>query len=176
VSSRTLLILLIVSLTLNLFIVGALAGAGVMLMNLQQPPPAARPPQGGAMMQAAGVLSQDQREAYKAMVQTANASVGKQNREARLLRRGAWVKLATDPVDVNGITGDLDRARDLENQARHVVEARIVAFAADLSQDDRARLADRLSAPPQNNNPQQQQPPQAKGQAAQQAQPQAQPQ
>ena len=173
-SNRTLLILLVVSLTLNLFIVGALAGAGAMLLNLQAPPAGKAPPQGGVLMQAAGVLSPDQREAYKAMVQTANASVGKQNREARLLRRGAWVKLSNDPVDVNGITADLDKARDLENQARHVVEARIVAFSADLSQDDRIRLADRLSAPPQPNAQQQQQQAQQRPGAAQPPQPQGQ--
>jgi len=73
-------------------------------------------------------------------------------------------------VDPNGIVADLDKARSLEADARHVVEARIVAFAADLPQDERTRLADRLSAPPQPNN--QPQPAQQRGQ--QQAQPQPQ--
>ena len=100
------------------------------------------------------------------------SSVSRQTREARVLRRGAWVRLANEPVDAGGINADLDKARDLEAQARHVIEARIVAFAAELPQDERTRLADRLSAPPQQNPSQPQAQP--RGQAAQQAQPQAQ--
>jgi uncharacterized membrane protein len=174
VSSRTLAILLIVSFALNLFIVGAVAGVGVMLLNSTQAPPARPQPRpGGALMQAAGVLSPDQRDAYRAAVQTANASVSRQAREARVLRRGAWLRLANQPVDVSGITADLDKARELDQQARHVVEARIVAYAADLPQDERTRLAERLSTPQPPNG--QQPPAQQRGQAQPQpAQPQAQ--
>lgn len=145
-SRRTLYILLFVSLAVNLFVIGAVAGAFLFGQPMHRRHPEMRA--GPAMMSAAAVLPDDRREAYRQALGAHAAAVGPKLREARQLRRGAWMRLATDPVDSGGINADLDRARALESEARAEIDRTILNFAVGLPAADRARLGQALAQPP----------------------------
>jgi uncharacterized membrane protein len=147
VSQRTLLVALFVSLAVNLFVLGALAGVYLFGPRLHHRPPEFR---GGGppMMAAAAALPEDQRAAYHEALRAEAMRVGPQLREARQIRRQAWARLAADPVDGGAITADLDRSRALETQARADVDHAILGFAVKLPAAERARLGQALAEPP----------------------------
>ncbi|MDB5450689.1 MAG: hypothetical protein JWQ52_1817 [Phenylobacterium sp.] len=140
-SRRTLLIALFASLALNLFVIGALAGAmGVRLHGF------GRESHAHAGMQGAGtVLSPEHREAWRTELRAQAATSGAKLRQARMLRRGAWARFATDPFDAPAILADLDRSRALEMDGRAELDRRIVAFAGGLPTDERVRFAEALT-------------------------------
>lgn len=144
-SRRTLYILLFASLALNLFILGAVAGAAFLGGRFHHPRPGRGAP---PMFAAAAVLSEPERGAYVDALRGAAAEAGPKLRQARAIRREAFQRLGADPVDSAGVMADLDQARALETQARQAVDQRIVNFTAQLPAADRARLAQALAAPP----------------------------
>jgi uncharacterized membrane protein len=146
-SRRTLFILLFASLALNLFVLGAVAG--VYLFGPRMHRHAGESRGGGpAMIAAAADLPDDQRAAYRESLRTEAQKVAPQLREARQIRRDAWTRLGSDPVDPAAINADLDRARSLELAARAEVDRTILDFAARLPAADRARLGQALAQPP----------------------------
>lgn len=142
-SRRTLLILLFVSLAVNLFVIGAMAGAALLGARTAD---RHRPlHMGGPMMAAGHTLGERDRAAFRAALHEQAAVAGAQLRESRQLRRSAWLRLGDEPVDQAAILRDLDRARALEMQARAQVDRRVLAFGAGLPRDERARFGEALA-------------------------------
>jgi uncharacterized membrane protein len=160
VSRRTLIILLFVSLALNLFIVGAIAGGFVFGERFHH----RRPPQfrGGPPMFAAGASLPDaERGPFLDALRSATDDAKPKIDQARALRRDAWLKLGGDSVDAKGIDASLDQARALEGQARADVEHKIVDFAAHLPAAERGPLSQALAHPmPHRGGPRRGPPPQ----------------
>jgi uncharacterized membrane protein len=148
VSRRTLFILLFVSLALNLFIIGAGAGAFLLGERLH---PRRGPEMRGAppMFAAAQALPADEARAYRDALSAEALAVRPTLHQARMMRHDAWLKLAADPLDAAGIVADLDKARALQAQAQSEVDKKIVDYAAHLSAADRARFGQALAQPPQ---------------------------
>lgn len=147
-SQRNQLILLFVSLALNLFIVGAVAGAWLLGGHL--PGRGGGGPRGGPpMFAAASVLPDNEADAYRDVLGAEAQAVRPRLREARTVRHDAWLKLAADPVDTAGIVADLDRARSVQAQAQSEMDRKVVEFAARLPAAERARFGQALSEPPQ---------------------------
>jgi uncharacterized membrane protein len=144
-SRRTLYIVLVVSLALNIFGVGALIGAGAMGFRWHGigSPPGGR----GGMAPASRALSPEHREAWSAVLRGQATTSGATLRQARMLRRGAWMRFASDPLDTAGVLADLQRSRALEAQGRGELDAEIVAFAAKLPAAERVKFADALMQP-----------------------------
>lgn len=145
---RNLVILLFVSLALNLFILGAVAGAYVFGGRMHHHRPEFRG--GNPMLSAASALPDSEAEAYRQALSAQVMAERQKVHEARGLRRDAFMRLGGDPVDAAAVTGDLDRARALETDARGEIDHAIVQFAAKLPPADRARLAQALAQPPQH--------------------------
>ena len=152
-SRRTLFILLFVSLALNLFVLGAAAGAFLFGDRLHP----ARPPgmRGGGppMFAAAAALPPAEAEAYREALSAEALAVRPKLHEAHRMRREAWLKLGADPVDAAGIAAELDKARELQAQAQSEVDRKIVEVAARLPAADRGRFAEAISQPPMWRGP-----------------------
>lgn len=147
-SQRNLLIALFASLAVNLFVIGAVAGAYLFGAGLHGPRPPG--PRGGPpMFAAAKALPDDQAEAYRDALSAEAIAVRPMLRQARQLRHDAWMKLSADPVDAAGIAADLDKARNLQAQAQSQVDRRIVEFAAGRPAGERGKMAEILANPPQ---------------------------
>ncbi|CAN7445368.1 periplasmic heavy metal sensor [Phenylobacterium sp. LjRoot219] len=141
-SRRGLWIALIVSLAVNLFVLGGLAGAALR-GGLRPPEP---PPPGPPRLTAAGAaLSDPQREAWQAAIRQGAETSRPKLEQARALRREAWRGLSIGPVDVEATLVALNRSRALEMQARSEMDRAVVGFAATLPADDRRKLAEVLS-------------------------------
>jgi uncharacterized membrane protein len=145
-SRRTLLIVLFASLALNLFAIGAIAGAGLTGWRPHGFGGGA-PPRGGGMGSVGRVLSPEHREEWRTLLRAQATGSGAQLRQARMLRRGAWMRFATDPMDAPGILADLEKSRDLEAQGRAALDQQIVSFAATLPADERVKFANALLQP-----------------------------
>lgn len=141
-SRRGLWIALIVSLAVNLFVLGGLAGAALGGFRLREPPPPPGPPRLSA---AGAALSGPQREAWQAAIRQGAETSGPKVEQARALRREAWRGLTAGPVDVEGTLAKLNRSRVLELQARSEMDRVAVGFAATLPESDRRKLAEALS-------------------------------
>ena len=141
-SRRGLLIALIVSLAVNLFVLGGLAGVLFMgLLRPPGPPPMAGPPRLAAIGQA---LAPAHRDAWVSTVRQTAQSSGPKLKQARELRRQAWQELAKDPVDSQSAVDARDQARALEFQARAEMDRAVVGFAATLPSDERRKLGEAL--------------------------------
>ena len=145
-SPRRLYIALFASLALNLFAIGAVVGGFAIAHRLAPPPP----PPGGGMGQgplwaAADSLPADQATTYRRLLREQAEGLSQQVRAARQARREAWLSLNTEPFNAAAVTQSLVQARNLEMQARAGVEQTIVDFAAKLTPEQRAKLADGLA-------------------------------
>jgi uncharacterized membrane protein len=99
----------------------------------------------GPLWTAAGDLSPEQQQSFRQALRGEAGEAADKLRAARQARREAWLSLRAQPFDPAAATAALDRARGLEMQARSGVERRIIAFAATLKPEERAKLADRLA-------------------------------
>jgi uncharacterized membrane protein len=141
-SRRGLLIALLVSLALNLFVLGGLAGAALMGFGRHGP---ALPPGPGRLASLGETLAPQHREAWTAAVRGAVQAAGPQLRQARVLRRQAWAAISADPADPQAATAALNQSRLLEGQARATMDRAVVDFAATLPAAERKQLAEALS-------------------------------
>jgi len=141
-SRRGLWIALIVSLAVNLFVLGGLAGAALMGFPLHKPPPQFGPPR---MVAAGDALTPAQRQAWQVTVRQTVESGGPKLMRARAMRRDAWAALSTDPVNPQAALTALDQARTLEFQARSEMDRAVVGFAATLPADQRRKLGEALA-------------------------------
>lgn len=145
-SRKSLFVLLFVSLALNLFLLGGVAGGLVIGQKFRpnhSPPGRAAPP----LWRAAEGLSQDQAQAYRAALRSSAPQMRDAMRAARTARQEAWASLAQEPLDAASLKARLSAIRAQEAQARGVADERIVDFAAALPPTDRATLARGLTEP-----------------------------
>ena len=140
-SRRGLLIALIVSLAVNLFLLGGLAGAMLMGWPMHRPPPQMGPPRLAALGAA---LTPDQRQAWQATIRQAAQNVGPKLRQARLLRDQALRSMNADTVDTQAVLAALNQSRGLEFQARSEMDRAVVGFTATLPADERRKLGEAL--------------------------------
>jgi len=143
-SRRALLISLIVSVAVNLFVIGAVVGALAIGSRMHQGRPGGFRA-AGPLWGAAEGLSPERQDAYRAALRGEAGVVGGKLRAARQARREAWLSLNEEHFDPKVAVVALDRARALEFEARGDVERRIVNFAATLTPAERARLAEGLA-------------------------------
>jgi uncharacterized membrane protein len=142
--SRT--VLLVVSLALNLFLVGAIVGGLVIGQRMRGPPPAARG--GPALWAAARTLPAEDRMAYREVLRGEGGSARRELRAAREARVEAWRTLADEPFNAATARRRLAEARALDAEARAALEDRIVDFAATLDAEERKRFVEGLTRPP----------------------------
>ncbi|MFZ5670986.1 MAG: periplasmic heavy metal sensor [Pseudomonadota bacterium] len=144
-----LLVGLVVSVALNLFLVGLGVGAWALGPRLMQPPPPVAQGRGRPPLPLWAIgrsLSPEHRPAFNAVLRKALRATAGDIREARALKRRAFDAMAGDTVDAAAVTADLDRARALEFRGRERVEHDVVAFAATLPREERANLAEAMRA------------------------------
>jgi len=148
-SRKSLTIALFVSLVVNVFAIGALAGAFFLAHRIHERFPGLGQPGGPAAQRplwaAADQLPPEHRNAYRRILKDQASVVAPQVREARRARRAAWQELHDEPFDGAATVRDLAAARALEMRARGSVEERIVGFAATLPPQERAELAEGLT-------------------------------
>lgn len=145
-SRKNLLVLLFVSLALNLFLLGGIAGGLVIGQKFRgghAPPGRAAPP----LWRAADELPPDQAQAYRAALREGAPQMRDAMRAARTARQEAWRSLAVEPFDPAAVKGRLAAIRTQEAQARGLVDEKIVDFASGLAPAERAKLAQGLTQP-----------------------------
>lgn len=135
---RTVIILLGVSVLLNLFLIGALAGGAVWLK--------ARHPMivAGSLRIAGAELPRSERRAFRAALRDTRHSMRPTRLAGRAARDEAAALLRQPSLDQQKLNAALARARAADFAVRAAVEQRAVAFAATLPQADREKLADAM--------------------------------
>lgn len=146
-SSRGLKIALAVSLVLNVFVVGAVAGAIGMRARLdpRRPPPAAMA--GNPLMRGAEALPEDKRDAFRARLRAEGSASRPMLIESRRARAEAARLFAEPQFDAAAATAALAKARTSELAARERMDAVVVDFAKTLSVEERRELAKGLRGP-----------------------------
>ena len=144
-NGKGLAIALAASLALNIFVLGAVAGAYGTRVRTEQQRAA---PGGNPMMRAGDRLPEGPREAYRLRLREQSQATQPLLREAREARMDAARALAADKFDAAAVTAAFARARTADLQARERLEASVVQFAAGLSTDERRALAQGLRQPP----------------------------
>lgn len=132
---RGLIIGLIVSVGLNLFLLGI--GAAVLIQRRHAE--AAQPP--ASVLQAAARLDPADQAAFRKMLRQEGKRLAPELKSARAARRDAARLMAAPRYDRAAVAADLDRARTAETHARAELESAVLTFAQDLDQDERAALA-----------------------------------
>lgn len=145
---RWLLAGLVVSLALNLFLVGLGVGALVFGGGAKRGPEAeaAAGPRRAPLWMAGRGLSPAHRPGYREVLRRATREARPDLIEARRLKRQAFDAMAATPYDAEAVAADLAQARTLEFRARTRLEKDIAVFAATLPPDERAALAESLRA------------------------------
>lgn len=148
-SGRKLVIALLVSLAVNLFLVGLGVGAWALGPRLMQPTPVVTQGAGRPALPLWAVarsLSPQYRPAFNIVLRKALLDTVGDIREARAIKRRAFDAMAADDFDPIKTTADLDSARALEFGARQRVEHDVLIYAATLPLEERANLAEAMRA------------------------------
>lgn len=147
-NNRWLAIGLAISLILNVFIVGALAGAVGQRMRMDRPHRPPMMPAGNPLMRAGAGLPEDVREAYFKRMREEGAASRPYMQEARAARAEAADVFAAPTFDKAAAAAALAKSRAAETAARERLEAAVVDFAAALPPEQRQELAQGLRQPP----------------------------
>jgi uncharacterized membrane protein len=139
---RWLIVGLVVSVALNLFLVGAGAGLVTLGLSIARENAGARP---AAFFWATAGMSQPAKRDTRAMLLDLRDQVRPDVQRSRALRLQAWNGLAAAKPDVAAIKGALDQSRQIDIGVRTKVEAAIVDHLAPLPQADRAAYAAGMS-------------------------------
>jgi uncharacterized membrane protein len=143
-STRRLTIALIISVALNLFLIGAGAGAWILAQRLGHVLPVAATAQRAPLWRAGDDLPPTHREAWRTFLREHALGVAPALRQSRSDRRAAWDMLLQPNVDVGAVKAELARSRTADSQARGQVEDAIVDFAATLPANERVTLLEGL--------------------------------
>ena len=142
---RGLIIALVVSVAFNLFLAGLIVGGAVVARRVAEARPVEAAGQNRAPLWRAGdELPQPKRRAFRQMFRQAGLETRDAVGQARAIRREAIASMEAPDYDAAVALEKLNRARQLDGQARSQVEAKILAFAATLTPDERERLAQGL--------------------------------
>jgi len=136
-TGRALPIALGISLTANLFLVGAIAGG--LYMQAQKPPPQAQISPGRACGDAGAP-----RGAFRQMLCNQVQTVRPIQQDSAQAKRQALALLAAPTYDRAAVGALYDRARADDMKIRAQIENAVLDFAAHLSVNRRERLADGL--------------------------------
>jgi uncharacterized membrane protein len=139
-SRRGLLIALIISLAVNIFVLGGLAGLALIGFPRRGPPPPGPP----RLVALGETLTPAQRDAWKATIRQTAETGAPKLLHARQARHEAWQALTAEPVNPQAALAALDQARTLEFQARSEMDRAVVGFAATLPLDERRKLGEAL--------------------------------
>lgn len=148
-NGRTLLIVaLFASLALNVFVVGAFVGAR---LNAEAPRrDGGEPGRRNPVAHAVRTLPPEARAAWRERMQPFVKENGPRIREARRLARETMGGFGAEPFDAEATLAELRRARALEHESRVEMDEQLVAFAATLSPEERARFGEALARPPES--------------------------
>jgi uncharacterized membrane protein len=135
---RWLIVGLVVSVVLNLFLIGAGAGVIALGARMAHDSGAARP---GALFWATQRLPQPARANLRAVLRGVRDQLGQNTAQSRTLRLQAWGSVADPKPDVAAIKQALAQSRQLDIAARTKVEESIVDFAMTLPPAERAALS-----------------------------------
>jgi len=131
-------IALIVSIILNLFLVGALVAGLISLRS------GARMINAGSLRIAGAELPKAERRPFRLALRQARRAMRPVLLDARAARSEAARLLRQPTIDQAALVAALDRARADDMAVRAAVERRAVAYAATLPSADRAKLADAM--------------------------------
>jgi len=127
---------LLVSLALNLFLIGAAAGVIALGLRMAREKGAA-----GALMAATHDLPQPDRRDFRQMLASERAAAAPDAQRSRTFRAAAWSALAEPKPDVAAIKSGLEESRRIDIGVRTRVEQRIVDYVAGMSPASRAIFA-----------------------------------
>lgn len=142
---RRLLVALVVSLAVNLFLAGLIIGGAVVARRVAEWRPAVAAAQARTpLWRAADDLPFAQRRAFRQMFRQAGQDTRELMQQSRALRREAIEAMEQPDYDAAAAIQKMNRARQLDGQARSEVEARILRFSATLTPAERDLLAQGL--------------------------------
>jgi uncharacterized membrane protein len=148
---------LFVSLALNVFGIGAVVGAHVASERAERAAAQAVQPRPRAPLQiAVRSLPPEAQAAWRAQMPAYTQVYGPKVREARQSLAQIIETFGHDPFDPDATLAELAKVRGAEQEARRELDRRIVAFAATLPADQRARFALALAKPAQAQQAQRQ--------------------
>lgn len=140
-SDRTLRIALIISVVVNIFVIGGVAGAAWMWRRAVAERPLAGFGRPARLRQAAEALSPDDRVTMRQAVRATVLSLRPEIRKARDARRDAGNILIQPAFDPAAMNAALARARASDFTVRTKLEQSVVDVAAKLPQPERQALA-----------------------------------
>jgi uncharacterized membrane protein len=152
-NGRTWKIVLVASLVLNVFLVGAIVGGAYQWFAARG---AVAPvlAQQRALRFAAQTLSADRQKAFVDSLRDARREGRQYARDGREGRRDVLRLLAAPQFDRAALDAALARTRDADSRLRAQVEGSVADFAATLSPEERVRFADSLKLRGQWREPQ----------------------
>ena len=139
---RWLIVGLVVSIALNLFLVGAGAGLLALGLRLARENAGARP---AAFFWATAGMSQPAKRDTRRMLLTLRDQVGPDVQRSRALRLQGWEGLVAAKPDTAAIKAALTQSRQIDIGVRAKVEEAIVDYVAQLPPADRAAYAAGMS-------------------------------
>lgn len=144
-SQRTLSIALIVSLVVNVFVIGAIVGAFGMRMRVEEQ---RRQPPRAAIMRMSEQLPEDVRNRYMAAMRAQGQANRPKMELVRQARADAMRAFAAEPFDAKAASDALARARTAETETRAALETTIVEFAKGLAPEERRIIGQSLRGGP----------------------------
>ncbi len=142
---RGLIVALVVSVAVNLFLVGLIIGGAVVARRVAEWRPTVAAAQARTpLWRAADDLPVAQRRAFRQMFRQAGKDTRDLMLQSRALRREAIAAMEQPDFDATAAIQKMNRARQLDGQARSEVEAKILAFSATLTPAERDLLAQGL--------------------------------
>jgi uncharacterized membrane protein len=146
-------ILFVVSLVLNVFLIGAAVGVFTLGAHLARdrghergPPPG--PGAGGQLWRASQGLPPEQARAFRQALRREAIAMRPQAQANLQVRMEAWRTGTREPFDPAAVKAALARARAGDQAARARIEERLVDLAAALPADQRRRVFEIMSEPP----------------------------
>jgi uncharacterized membrane protein len=136
--SRWLVIGLIVSLAVNLFLVGAAAGIITLGVRMAHQNALVRP---GALVRATRDLPQPSRRQFRMMLGDEWRSAVPDLERSRMLRTNAWAAVGDAKPDAAAIKAGLAQSRQIDLDQWTKVEERVVDYVLALPQSDRTIFA-----------------------------------
>ena len=145
-SQRGLTVALIISLVVNVFVIGAVVGAfGMRARMIEQ---RQRPPMGNSLMRVSEAMPEELRARYIARMRAEGQNNRAKMQEAREARAEAARALSAPQYDPKAAADALARAREAEMATRASLENAVVDFSRNLDQEQRRLIAKTLRGGP----------------------------